>query len=359
LINSTSNINNTQLLASDIKLGWPWTTEVDTTIYNGAIFWPKISIVTPSFNQGKFIEATIRSVLAQNYPNLEYIIIDGGSTDETINIIKKYELRISYWISEPDNGQSHAINKGLAKCTGEIFNWLNSDDWLEPLALFEIADRFRKKPSLKVISGFENHISPQGEVSLQKGTTIQESLLQTIELCHITQPSTFFRLDALRGVGAISEDLNYLMDGEMWIRFLMLHGQKDFLKIHKTLVNFRLHDHSKTSMHLYGKFLYERNSIVIDLQRYVGVPDQIIDFWMSNIYRSTEVMKLNRRWILNSKYITSKQLRIYFIKKFINFQFQFKNFAKAEWGIKQLLQNKQFDIFFIKSFFKLFVNWIK
>ena len=87
--------------------------------------WPRISIVTPSYNQGQYIEETIRSILLQGYPNLEYIIIDAGSTDQTVEIIKKYEMFLSYWVSESDNGQAHAINKGLSLCTGEIFNWIN------------------------------------------------------------------------------------------------------------------------------------------------------------------------------------------------------------------------------------------
>ncbi len=99
--------------------------------------YPKISIVTPSYNQGQYLEKTIESILSQNYPNLELIIIDGGSTDESINILRRYENRISFWVSEPDNGQADAINKGLKKTTGEIFNWLNSDDYLEPGALFK------------------------------------------------------------------------------------------------------------------------------------------------------------------------------------------------------------------------------
>ena len=103
---------------------------------------PKISIVTPTYNQGRFIEQTICSVLDQGYPNLEYIIIDGGSRDNTVDIIKKYEHRLSYWVSEMDSGQTHAINKGFAKCTGEIFNWINSDDYYAPDALQKIAKAF-------------------------------------------------------------------------------------------------------------------------------------------------------------------------------------------------------------------------
>ena len=101
-----------------------------------------ISIVTPTYNQGQYIEQTIQSVLNQNYPNLEYIIIDGGSTDNTVEIIKKYEKHLKFWVSEKDNGQANAINKGLQYCTGEIFNWLNSDDYLEPGALLNIANAF-------------------------------------------------------------------------------------------------------------------------------------------------------------------------------------------------------------------------
>src|SRR4030042_6265175 len=111
------------------KTGWPWTEEspqLHNTMPDGSP-WPKISIVTPSFNQGQFIEETIRSVLLQGYSDLEYIIIDGGSKDDSIELIRKYEKWLTYWVSEPDHGQSHAINKGFRKASGEIVAWLNSD----------------------------------------------------------------------------------------------------------------------------------------------------------------------------------------------------------------------------------------
>src|SRR5882762_4423248 len=114
------------------KTGWPWTEQsprVPATMPEGRL-WPGISIVTPSFNQGQFIEETIRSVLLQGYPNLEYFVIDAGSADLTLEIIKKYEPWITYWVSEPDNGQVDAIKKGLRLSSGEWFNWINSDDIL-------------------------------------------------------------------------------------------------------------------------------------------------------------------------------------------------------------------------------------
>lgn len=112
------------------KIGWPWTEQSEPLLDKmpDGSDWPRISIVTPSYNQGQFIEETIRSVLLQGYPNLEYIIIDGGSSDNSVEIIKKYEAWISYWVSERDSGQSDAINKGLKKTTGQVMGWLNSDD---------------------------------------------------------------------------------------------------------------------------------------------------------------------------------------------------------------------------------------
>ena len=131
--------------APEGKTGWPWTEipePMPETLPDGSP-WPKISVVTPSFNQGQFIEETIRSVLLQGYPNLEYIIIDGGSTDNTLEVIRKYEPWLTYWVSEPDRGQSHAINKGIGKAMGEILFWLNSDDLVLPSVFFRIAKMFR------------------------------------------------------------------------------------------------------------------------------------------------------------------------------------------------------------------------
>jgi glycosyltransferase involved in cell wall biosynthesis len=115
--------------------------------------WPRISIVTPSLGQGQFIEAAIRSVLLQGYPDLEYIVIDGGSPDGTVEVIKKYEKYLAYWVSEPDRGQTHALNKGYARATGDIFGWLNTDEMYLPCILAHVGQIFRQKPNLDVIFG--------------------------------------------------------------------------------------------------------------------------------------------------------------------------------------------------------------
>src|SRR5512134_129792 len=128
---------------------------------------PKISIVTPSFNQGKYLERTIRSVIEQDYPNLEYIIIDGGSTDESVEIIRKYEKHLAYWVSEPDRGQSHAINKGFDRATGEIFGWLNSDDWYVPGALKAVAEAFAANPEAGAVVGAGEMVDEEGKLVLR------------------------------------------------------------------------------------------------------------------------------------------------------------------------------------------------
>lgn len=315
---------------------------------------PKISIVTPSFNQGEYIEETIRSVLSQNYPNLEYIIIDGGSTDETIEIIKKYEPWITYWISEPDKGQSHAINKGLEKCTGEIFNWLNSDDWYMPGALFEVAYAFLNHSSAQFVSGFENRIDQNGVVNLHTGTFLKASIAETIEFCEVSQPSTFFKLEAIRKVNGVSEGLHYIMDGELWIKLLLLYGQDQFIKLDKVLVNFRLHPNSKTvSNAVVNNFLLERSNIILDLQRSIALPGRIIHFFRESVYQSPKLIRLERNWAFNDRVISPRKLRIYYIKKYILKHWLAGDRKEAAWAVKQLILNRSFDFVLLKSIVKL------
>ena len=208
---------------------------------------PKISIVTPSFNQGKYIEQTILSVLEQNYPNLEYIIIDGGSTDETVEIIKKYEQHLAYWISEPDNGQTDAINKGFAKCTGEIFNWINSDDYYEPGTFAKLALHFND-PSVQVVCGKEwgfKDSNPADKI-LHAGSVIAKNVYETLQIGIIDQPCTFFRKKCINGFFPLDASLKYVMDRQLWWRYLLQYGQRQILQVNDIFTNFRLHPQSKT-----------------------------------------------------------------------------------------------------------------
>jgi glycosyltransferase involved in cell wall biosynthesis len=229
------------------KIGFPWT-ETGTPQYRTENL-PKITIITPSFNQGQFIEQTIRSVLLQNYPNLEYIIIDGGSTDNTVEIIKKYSDFITYWVSEKDNGQSDAINKGLKQATGDVFNWLNSDDFYLPNALLKVGQLFRKSPEINVLCGYEIVLLPDGSLTSTTNppTTIKETLEETMAIANICQPPTFFKLSVVKQLGELSNDLYFCMDAEFWLRYLTEFGLENVGKTSEILNVFRVHPEAKSS----------------------------------------------------------------------------------------------------------------
>ncbi|TAE71626.1 MAG: glycosyltransferase, partial [Bacteroidetes bacterium] len=209
--------------------------------------YPKITIVTPSYNQAHFLEQTILSVLNQNYPNLEYMIIDGGSQDNSVEIIKKYEEKLTFWVSEKDKGQSDAINKGLRKATGDIFNWLNSDDYYNEKTLWEVATEFVKNPDLKMLSGKSRVFRGEETISISNGTDIYaDNLPRTIGMARIDQPETFFHASAYQKMGEIDTALHYLMDRDWWVKYLLLFGLSNTKKVDKNWVNFRLHQDSKT-----------------------------------------------------------------------------------------------------------------
>jgi glycosyltransferase involved in cell wall biosynthesis len=207
-------------------VGWPWlyhSQAVPARRADGAE-WPKITIVTPSFNQGQYLEATLRSVILQNYPNLEYIVIDGGSSDDSVEIIKKYAPWISFWQSQPDKGQSDAINKGLTLASGVWFNWLNSDDILQPNALFNLAEIAAQAPEAKWISGGRLMLSSTGDVIDQFMPWKTEPLILGLDYpAFFPQDATFFRLDWAREHNIeIRTDLHNVMDTFLYFQLMAL-----------------------------------------------------------------------------------------------------------------------------------------
>lgn len=177
-----------------------------------------VSIVTPSFNQGRFIERTIQSVLEQDYPHIEFIVMDGGSTDETLEILKKYGKRIK-WFSEKDEGQSDAINKGIRMAKGDVVAWLNSDDYYLPGIIKKVVEVFKKDPDITMVYGDGYRVDEFGEKQRPAGVEPFFDLWKLIHLYDfILQPSTFMRRDAIFSAGLVDSSLYYNLDWELWIR---------------------------------------------------------------------------------------------------------------------------------------------
>ncbi len=206
---------------------------------------PTVSIVTPSYNQVKFLEEAILSVLNQDHPKIEYIVIDGGSKDGSVGIIRRYQDRLAGWVSEPDQGQSHAINKGLQRANGEILGWLNSDDVYCPGAVRTVVDFFKLHPDVALVYGRADLIDSDGSVVRP---ILWEDFSAPVCIARhrytIPQPAAFFRRETIQRVGLLDERLHYCLDWDYWIR-IALAGLK-IAKIPHTLARCRLHRGSKT-----------------------------------------------------------------------------------------------------------------
>lgn len=276
----------------------------------------KISIVIPSFNQGRYIEQTIISILNQDYDNVELIIIDAGSTDETVSIIKKYERRIDYWVSEPDRGQAHAINKGLAKATGDIFNWINSDDFLEPGALQEIGAYFMNHPDKNMLCGYTRcFFDADNSTSHEYRMGVKEHVASTILQVEMNQPGSFYRLPIVKELGGVNESLRYVFDDELWFRYLCKYGQEQIGFSSKRFAQFRLHGTSKSIGEGFELFNKEIQRLYIEIAKKLDAPTWMItkmnDQPITTTYSSNvdwEVSSLNKPAFLGyfaAKYLNS------------------------------------------------------
>jgi len=210
--------------------------------------FPSISIITPSLNQGHYIEETINSVLNQNYQKLEYIIIDGGSTDNTLNILRKNSDRIK-WVSQKDEGQTEAINKGLAMATGEIVSYINSDDILSKGTLKIIGNVFASDHEIQWIIGRSRIIDKESKEIRKSITWYKDLLLKTksknllLITNYISQPAVFWRREIIKKTGTFDENLHYVMDYEYWLRLWKLYTP---YFVDEVLAEFRIHGDSKT-----------------------------------------------------------------------------------------------------------------
>jgi glycosyltransferase involved in cell wall biosynthesis len=219
---------------------------------------PSISIVTPSFQQARFVEKTIRSVINQGYPRLEYLVLDGGSTDGSIDIIREYEDRLDFWSSEADRGQAHAINKGFRQASGELLGWLNSDDTLAPGALLQIGRLFLSHPHVDLVYGHTLLIDDADRVvgrQLAVPTNLRELIYYNRNMW--SQPGTFWRRGLYERTGPLDESLHYAMDCDFWIRAASV-GIIFCLPHH--LANLRIHSGTKSTMKR-SQFLEEHKKL--------------------------------------------------------------------------------------------------
>jgi glycosyltransferase involved in cell wall biosynthesis len=204
-----------------------------------------VSIVTPSYNQSRFIEDTIQSVLSQDYPQIEYLVVDGASTDGTVDIIRKYEARLAWWVSERDQGQTDAINKGFARATGQILAWLNSDDTYEPEAVSAAVRYLQEHPDVGMVYGDCNYINKDGELigQFKSRQTSYRRIRRGYN--HIPQQTMFFRAELWKDVGPLDPSFHYAMDYDLWTR---LAARSEIKYVPQTWANFRLHTSGKTIM---------------------------------------------------------------------------------------------------------------
>ena len=240
------------------KTGWPWTEQsqpLPERMPDGSQ-WPLISIVTPSYNQGEFIEETIRSVLLQGYPNLEYIIIDGGSKDNTVEILKKYEPYLAYWVSEPDRGQANALNKGFRKVTGQLVGWQNSDDYYEQGALMYAAKAFMLYEDAEVLYGAVYITDAIGNV-INTVAAPEFNLEEMFPWFKIHNESMFFKTEILKYETVINEKLHHYIDYDLFWR-LIFEGRK-FQFVTQMLTYHRKHENAKsaTQHYLAAKELFD------------------------------------------------------------------------------------------------------
>lgn len=249
---------------------------------------PKLSVITPSYNQAGFIEETIKSVLFQNYPNLEYIIIDGGSTDGTLDIIERYAENLSYYVSEKDKGQAEAINKGFKVATGDIICWLNSDDIFEPNAFQNVIKAFNNHNSDFIYGDgwlFGKGIRLHNKYAKVKPGIVTEDTLKYCDPLH--QPSTFWTRAVLDEVGFLDEDLHYVLDWEFFIRI----SQKFQLTyIPFPFSGYRIHQDCKTE----SGNLKRSTEIIKTIQKYAT--EDWVQLYLDLQPHCPELLALKKSW---------------------------------------------------------------
>ncbi|OJX46968.1 MAG: hypothetical protein BGO78_15835 [Chloroflexi bacterium 44-23] len=320
---------NMQDLSSEKEISNPLVSVKNNVTYNQD--WPKISIITPSFNQGIFIEDTIKSIVLQNYPNLEYLIFDGGSKDDTVSIIQKYEEYLYYWESMPDDGQAHAINKGFSKCTGDIVGWINSDDMLLPESLFTIAKHYQKNKNLILLGDVINiNFSNKTKKTIhQKNINFENMIAPFITPLQWHQPGVFVPRQVLDPNLMLDESLRYLFDQDWMIRLLRV---LEVSYIKQPVAIFRLHSKSKTVGEKFN-WLSEQKVIVNRYWDYIPEKKKkktlsYLEFFdaanslgVKNWNRKNGQIKLRKAFLINPKIFFSWNFLQFAIRSVLPYRF--------------------------------------
>ena len=223
----------------------------------------KFSIITPSYNQGSFLERCINSILDQENVSVQHIIIDGGSSDNTLNILKKFDSHVAKWIHEEDNGQTDAINKGWKHATSKFINWLNADDTLMPDSLDIVKEAFNKFDA-HVVCGYSKLIWPDGKTILKRSSKVISNFAQVIAEGQIMQPSTFWRKEVFDKFFPLPTKLNFMMDHFLWLQYISQFSCEKIMYINDVLAEVKMHPEAKSVKQL-QLFDRERELIFRDL----------------------------------------------------------------------------------------------
>lgn len=303
------------------KSGWPWDSETNKTIYTSEIPWPKISIITPSYGQAEFIEETIRSVILQNYPNIEYIVIDGGSQDGTLDILRKYTDFINYWVSEKDEGQSHAIIKGFSAASGSIYNWINSDDILHDKGLYQIAKAFLENPEVDFVHG-RNGIINIGSTLIDYMPHPKDNLqLRYLYEMPYGQQACFFSASLYKEVGGINKELRFSMDYELYVKMHLLNAKS--VQIDQLIGSVRIHPKTKT--YNLEEIMYKENgNVFLGLLKSLNRNNEV-KLFLNMGFRSYNLYTVKR----NVSNQMAKTLILLFLKKNIWYYYNKRKYEIA------------------------------
>ena len=284
---------------------------------------PLVSIITPSLNQGRFIEDTICSVLSQDYPQMEYIVIDGGSTDDTLEILRKYDKRLQ-WISEPDLGQGDAVNKGFSMARGEILGWLNSDDTYTPRAVSTIVQYFLQSPETVMVYGDAHFIDSHGHVTGEYPSE-RFRMKGLAKRCFLSQPAVFIRAEVFRKVGPFNTRLQTCMDYEYWIRIGKSYPETAIAYLKGTfLANSRSYSENKSAR--FREIHYKE--AMETAQKYFGF---VLPFW--KVAYMIGIAEERMKNFENSNVILRALLRMFYISKIFGVRWAYRYFIISfeEW----------------------------